>query len=575
MSAEFSGSGLKPEGRTALVSAKANNSDADHTAVSRPTSNDAGAAQGSLQRLVGWWNLPVLSDTWFLFLFLGALAFVCALRAWTGLNGMRFWVHDAFVFLDGAWRVLNGQVPYNDFSTDTGTFVHVLNAFGLVLAHGSPRGLAYAQSIMGLVVGVWAYALSRRRLSPVATVLMTSMLVLLAIAPFDVGNRPTMTSPAMVYNRYGFALVALAIIEAVCDRRPTNTNLSEFLAGLSTGAVLILLLFIKISYFLGTGLLLLLLVMCRRQSLWRWTGLITGTVAAFVPFLIYMHWSLGPMWANLRMLAGAKHAVWGWHIVEAAYASALPFLLFAFLAFALLRHHRADAEGRIVLVLSASIAAVGMCFVFANFPGSRLPLNAVAAIIIMDRIAAEFIGKPRAETLMRAAVLVLGALFVFNSIFLDGIGVAYGVWSRWSVQSIPGSTFKAPTLAGFSTFDTNYIHYIDDGLELAQQYRRPGDTIACLEFSNPFSYAFRIRPAWGGTPTGLQFRTNFDDTHKIPPDRLFGHADLLMMPQPDRFSDPTLAANIPRVYGPYIQRHFHLVGETEFWRAYRNNNERN
>src|SRR5581483_3023203 len=156
------------------------------------------------------------------------------------------------------------------------------------------------------------------------------------------------------------------------------------------------------------------------------------------------------------------------------------------------------------------VAFVGMCFVVANFPGSRLPLDAVAVVIIMDRVAACFFDKPHTETLMHSAVLLWGALFVFNSLFLDGMGVAYGVWGRWSVQSIPGSTFTAPTLAGFSSFDTGYVHFINDGLALAQQYRRPDDTIASLDFSNPFPYAFAIRPAWGGASTGLQFRTNFD-----------------------------------------------------------------
>jgi hypothetical protein len=558
-----------------LFSAAANNSDADQTAVSPGTSNNSDHAEVLLQRLLRWWNLPILSERWFQLLFPATLIFMCILRAWTGLDGMRFWVHDAFVFLDGAWRVLNGQVPYNDFSTDIGTFMHLLNALGLVLAHGAPRGLAYAQAAMGLVIGVWAYALSYRRLSPIAAVLMTSILVLLTIAPFDVGDHPTMTSPAMVYNRYGFALVALVIIEAVCDRKPAATKISEFLGGLSTGVIVTLLLFIKVSYFLGVGLLLCLLIKSRRQSVWRWTGLITGSIAGFVPFLIYMGWNLLPMWANLRMLAGAKHIVRGWYITEALRASLLPFFLFAFLAFVLLWRHREHIAARRVLVLSIAVAVVGMCFVVANFPGSRLPLDAVAVVIIMDRVAACFFDKPHTETLMHSAVLLWGALFVFNSLFLDGMGVAYGVWGRWSVQSIPGSTFTAPTLAGFSSFDTGYVHFINDGLALAQQYRRPDDTIASLDFSNPFSYAFAIRPAWGGASTGLQFRTNFDDTHKIPPDYLFGHASLLMMPQPEQFSDFTLPGNISRVYGQYIQKHFHLVGETDLWRAYRNNNDRN
>ena len=126
-------------------------------------------------------------------------------------------------------------------------------------------------------------------------------------------------------------------------------------------------------------------------------------------------------------------------------------------------------------------------------------------------------------------------------------------------------------MAGFSTFDLNYAHFINDGLALARQHLRPSDTVVSLDFSNPFSYAFRIPPAWGGTPMGMQFRTNFDDENHVSPERLFGHAGLVMIPQPQTFSDFSLAANIPRIYGPWLEQHFHLIGETVFWRVYRNN----
>jgi len=143
--------------------------------------------------------------------------------------------------------------------------------------------------------------------------------------------------------------------------------------------------------------------------------------------------------------------------------------------------------------------------------------------------------------------------------------------ARRSVANLSGSTFNEPGLAGFSTFDVGYAHFVNNGLALARQYRRPDDTIMSLDYSNPFSYAFRIPPAWGGTPMGLQYRTNFDDRNHVEPERLFGHASLVMIPQPQAFSDYTLAGSIPRIYGPWLEQHFHLIGETVFWRLYRNN----
>jgi hypothetical protein len=535
---------------------------------------DKPAVAAPSERLLSLWNSPLLNRLWFLCLVQATLIGACALRAWIGLGGMRNWVHDGFFLLDGAWRVRNGQVPYNDFFTDIGPLVHVLNAFGLILARDMPAGLGYAQAVAALIAGAWAFGLSRRRLSSAGSILVTAVLVFLALGPFELGNKPTMTSPAMVYNRYGFAFVALGLIEAACPRR-LPTRLSDFLGGVSTGVIAILLLFIKVSYFPGLVLLLLLLFGCLRQTLWRWTGFLAGAAAAFLPFLMYLRGTLVPMWRDLQMLAGAKHVVREWFLIEAVYGSAIPLAVFAFLAFALLSRWGALVEGRRVLTIGIAVAAIGMFFVPANFPGTRLPLNAVAAVIIVDRVQACFFAGVRSESvgsesIMCCSVLLSGAMFIFVPLFLDAAGLGYAVHARDSVATLSGSTFNEPTLAGFSTFDVGYVHFVNNGLALAQQNRRPNDTIVSLDYSNPFSYAFRIRPAWGGTPMGIQFRTNFDDRNHVEPERLFGHASLVMIPQPQTFSDYTLAANIPRIYGPWLEHHFHLIGETVFWRVYRN-----
>jgi hypothetical protein len=541
----------------------------------RPVMPGNPAAASFSERLISWWNSPLLNRLWFLGLVQAVLVGTCALRASIGLSGMRNWVHDAFFLLDGAWRVRSGQVPYDDFFTDVGPLVHVLNAFGLMLAHDMPAGLGYAQGIAALIVGVWAFGLSRRRFSPAGSILVTTLLVLLTLSPFEAGNKPSMTSPAMVYNRYGFAFIALGIIEAACPRRVV-TRLSDFLGGVSTGVIAILLLLIKVTYFPGLGLFLLFLLGCRRQTLSRWTGILAGAAVAFLPFLIYMGWTLAPMWEDLQMLAGAKHVLREWFLAEAVYGSAVPLAVFAFLAFALLSHWGAPAEARRVLAIGMAVAAIGVFFVPANFPGTRLPLNAVAAVIIVDRVQ-NYFSVPerseaaRSEATLRCALLLFGAMFILVSLFLDAAGLAYAVRARRSVANLSGSTFNEPGLAGFSTFDVGYAHFVNNGLALARQYRRPDDTIMSLDYSNPFSYAFRIRPAWGGTPMGLQYRTNFDDRNHVEPERLFGHASLVMIPQPQAFSDYTLAGSIPRIYGPWLEQHFHLIGETVFWRLYRNN----
>jgi hypothetical protein len=53
----------------------------------------------------------------------------------------------------------------------------------------------------GLIAGAWAFGLGRRRLSPIGSVLVTTLVVFLTLAPFDPGNTPTMTTPAMLVDK--------------------------------------------------------------------------------------------------------------------------------------------------------------------------------------------------------------------------------------------------------------------------------------------------------------------------------------------------------------------------------------
>ena len=93
-----------------------------------------------------------------------AILSACLLRAHIGAGGTRQCTGDLFCFVDGGWRVLQGQVPYKDFFTDMGTLVHLLTALGLRLAHNRVEGVGYGQAILGLSLGIWSWVLTARRL---------------------------------------------------------------------------------------------------------------------------------------------------------------------------------------------------------------------------------------------------------------------------------------------------------------------------------------------------------------------------------------------------------------------------
>jgi hypothetical protein len=109
----------------------------------------------------------------------------------------------------------------------------------------------------------------------------------------------------MSYNRQGYALLGLLIVESFPLRRePPVRGVG---GGFSTGALVAILLFLKANYFLvGLVLAALSLVWSGRGERRRWCGLAAGFGVAAVAFLAYLRFDVGAMVADLRMAADAR-----------------------------------------------------------------------------------------------------------------------------------------------------------------------------------------------------------------------------------------------------------------------------
>jgi hypothetical protein len=160
-----------------------------------------------------------------------------------------------------------------------------------------------------------------------------------------------------------------------------------------------------------------------------------------------------------------------------------------------------------------------------------------------------------------------GAIFAGISIFFAAASLSAAGWLMvHSVRAAPH--FQAQTLRQFVPVkdDVRYTYIINDGFSLLKLYRKPGERVMALDFANPFSYGLGIPPAPGGS-TNLQFDGTFNAKHKVSPEKLFGAADLVMLPK--IFSEGSLQFTVPTIYGPFLYSHFQLVAESSDWKLYR------
>jgi len=191
------------------------------------------------------------------------------------------------------------------------------------------NGLGYANALAGVAIGIWAYLLLIRRVSGVLAVAGAGMLCLLSLAPVQLGESFRLSTIAMSYNRQGYALLGLLIIESFPLREDEPAR--GIGGAVSTGAVCAILLFLKANYFLVSIVLAAVsLIWNGRIERRRMYGLVAGFAVVAVMFLAYLRFDAGAMLADLRMAADARSGAVSPAFVAQVFAENFPaFLILA------------------------------------------------------------------------------------------------------------------------------------------------------------------------------------------------------------------------------------------------------
>lgn len=572
--------------RNSSIQLSANDNCMDAPLASPSQDLSQSRAEIFVDRLLAAWQDPkALSPAWLLVVFFSGLALICGVTVFIGAVPTRVFGHDIFVPLDGGWRVLNGQRPHLDFMSPWGPVWFLLEALGLTLSRHSVDGIGYANAIAALIVGTWSFFLGSHRLAALPRILLGWFLAALVAAPYPLGESPFVPSHAMTYNRYGYALIALILLECVALARGSDDGRDEgWTGGLSTGVALSLALFLKASYFfVGVVLIVALALLLRRLVVRRLIAIALGFSFVSACMLAYLRFDVAAVLGDLHMAgatrAGALRS--GILLANASHAS-IVLMAFLVLAVTLLFDDRIPRWRGVRLPLIAALlflADVGL--LSTNGQARGFPVCAVFAILMLNEIAKNQQSLPAAQRrsypLLIAAVLGLAALLVVPQFASDMAGLGYGLWSKHKVSNdLTVPRFASPNLEPLVLYDNStrpqsngvpFINYVNDGVALLQVESRPDETIITIDMTNPFSYALERRPARAGieSPT---YHINIDDDHRPSDDRFFGDADIVMVPKRPAV-DAGNWVGFYQVYKPELKRRYYLAAETPFWRMYR------
>jgi hypothetical protein len=521
--------------------------------------------------------------------FVATLVVVSGLSVFVGIPApLGSFASDTFFLLDNAYRVLQGQIPHRDFSSAWGPIMYLIDAAGLRLSGMRPTGLGYANAMFGALLGMWSYFVARSRWSPAAACALGVYTVLLVTAPFPLGYTPLDFSYAMVYNRYGYALFGIILIESAAVAIPTRAWIRQSAAGaISTGVALALLAFLKITYaIVAIPFVAVLMIGVRSGGLRRVIALAAGFAICAALVLSYLRFDVPDMLRDLAMAASARpmtlqpSSLFQVLVV----AQNVPLLLLAGVLYASRAGVFQDRAARSHAVLLTLLAVTaGGLLLLTNQQPNAFPLNVYAAVVLAAAAAYRPHEVGKVEWRPGIAVALLLALCFVplceeDVLSLAGATLQRGWPTRPNVTSLTipqrGVYLSFGPWVGIpKTNGSEYVQSIDEGLELIRRHCEDSDGVLTFDMFNPFNYLLGRTSPRGGFAAAAYDYVYSDAAHPTA-ERFFGDTSYVLVgkdngPNVDRASALNNVLGPMRIYGPALRANFKPVAQTQHWVLWR------
>jgi len=485
--------------------------------------------------------------------------------------------HDIFVLLDGDWRILNGQVPYRDFYLSLGPLEYMITAFGMLLTHGSTQGIAIGNAVFGAVVGIWGWLLSRRRMAAIPALLVTAWLILTATLPTPLGATPQTMSCAMIYNRHGYVLLGIVLVEcAFASER------SRFRGGVSSGVALVLMAFLKLNFFGAAALMLLATAPLRREEMPRLWGFLLGLACTVTAFALYLHFAISAFLYDMQLTIqarGSRLSLIGVMGGTAGNPRAVTLAILTLVTVLLTAQRGIWTRNAVRIILLAGVViASEALFEQTNAFDSGDVLITLWVIIMLGVLTSTF--QQSKETVAIVAVILLSMGGIIPEFVMDAESMkALHHFQSASVRA-QGFSINSDGMERLKFYDNMRDYspyhfdngrfitgYVNDGLTLLRNSSTQDERVLTLGYINPFAYILRRKPALGGSPW-LKMGDNFPQTRLLDASMIFGNADLIKVANyqsSSQESDIALAA----AYHSYLMQHFDFVASSQWWSLYR------
>ncbi|MBX5131560.1 hypothetical protein HJB80_02475 [Rhizobium lentis] len=503
-----------------------------------------------------------LSRSWVVIVGMGFV--LAALLALPGRTATTKYVNDLFVFLDGAHRIVRGQVPNVDFHSSLGPLTFYIPAAGYGLSGNLGGAMPSGMAIVVLLLTAIAAEIVSGRMHKAFGLPLALFLLLIVAAPANPGERIGELTFAMFYNRIGWASLGFLLVMYL-PRLPAAGS-SKAVDAACASFLVLLMLYTKITYgIVGLGFLLFMLF-DRRQI--GWVRLALGMIA-FSVIGIEVVWRggfnyLADLGLSAKNSGGVLTLTALGHLVRNNLADLLVYLTVVLIVLNLTASYRH-------LLFVAFCGTTGILLIGQNFQTvGILTLGASAAIITESLFRAKPLSRFRKARF--ALPLLVGFLLLPATV---GNAASFAIHAYYAAgargKAIPLPAFSEIRLvemwsAGQYEYFEEYNRTLVDASTILSQLMSGDERVAVLDFVNPFSAGLGLTPPAGDSVWYHWGRTLGPYDH-LAAEEMFADVDLILDP---KWPIEIWTGNGLRdLYAHYIARHYALVRETADWRIYR------
>jgi hypothetical protein len=464
-----------------------------------------------------------------------ALALLGAVFLWIGAPPFNGAPPDTLNFVDGGWRILNGQTPHKDFYVFWGDLPLYVAWLGMKLGYPGVGAITCGNVCLMVAAGLAAMTVLRRRTSAFYACLFSLFLALLAVTPRPLGDYHDFTDYSKMYNRYGEAFLALLGTALFLKPEPAlKKNWADWAEAGFAGFCLTLLLFCKLNYFaVGTVFFALACLLGRFTAKQAFFVLLSA--AAFLKLaLILTGIPFSTMWGDYRIMLGAQSFGERLPLLAKQIVKGILFLpVLWLLAWEISKNKNEPQPVWQHFLLLTAIFGGELCLVASNSQVGELPLLALAALYgaeIIRRQTRTMAGDGFFIVARNSGAALLVLFFLLPTLVTDLTTMRYCV--RVIAQ---GHAFTSETLRSTRLNDLridsdgtrtpagmSYMTIVDEGIQLLRRRASPQMRLTAFTWCDPLHVALGLPPPKGGllcwSWTGITVRSH------PPLKRLVGNA---------------------------------------------------